>query len=495
MSALKLTVLIQYLSDKEIAEMELFLQTKLHTKRHNALLLSIFKEVCMAKQEQIDWEAIWQATRPDKPFKEKAMRNLRSELVKQIEAFLAWKQWTQQARSKEQYLTQAMVDRQLPRKNFEQAWKNWGKAMHSASPDTKAAYGEWFQFYRTYIFHRDLPKLDPNDDTLSKTIYFLEQHFLLTLFKHYAESLLVNRVIERDSIGDLLAPIMQMVDQSKLVRLEPGVELFVRLVQLYEAGEPQASVFEMTHSIFIKCYADLKREDAALALKLLIYHAGYHASRGQPSFLLKLFQLFKRGIDSELLLEGGKIAPNRYINIVITGARVKEFAWVKFFLETFKDRLNAADTASIAAIAEAFLLYHEGVHHHNPDTLREVSLKLMRVAGVQEVLRIRCYSLEIRTMFEVYLMDWKEEEFNRLERLIKNFRSFLSRQKTLRDDNRKAYDNFSIFVHKLIQAIEMEEDKDTFLQQLMEQIEATNSIMLKDWLLDKAAKLKRSAAS
>ena len=157
-------------------------------------------------------------------------------------------------------------------------------------------------------------------------------------------------------------------------------------------------------------------------------------NQGDQAFLDKLFELYQYQLERGLLLEEGVLSEWNYKNIVAAGIRLRQFEWVRKFIEDYKDSLTPEfkDNAYRFNLASYHLAMEE--HHEAMLLLREVEYSDLR------------YNLGAKTML---LQSYYElQEYEPLVSLTESFRQVLMRDKTMSENFRKGYYNLFRFTRK-----------------------------------------------
>lgn len=199
-------------------------------------------------------------------------------------------------------------------------------------------------------------------------------------------------------------------------------------------------------------------------------------NRGQQAFLEKLFQLYQVQLSSGLLIVDGRLPEWHYKNIVTTGLRLGESAWVGRFLEEYKPLLEPNVAENAYSYNLAALNYHTG-------NLDAVLRLLVQVDYTDLRYHLDAKSLLLRTYFDL-------EEEEALLSLVEAFKQYLKRNKQLTDFQKQGYFNLLKFARKAFQ-LKMSQgvlSRKKWLdaqQSLVASVEAAPTVFNKSWLLEK----------
>ena len=213
---------------------------------------------------------------------------------------------------------------------------------------------------------------------------------------------------------------------------------------------------------------------------IYLYAINYCIKRlnaGDRHFIRKAFELSRSGLKNETLLEDGILSSFTYKNITRLGMALSENEWVEEFLETYKKYLHPRERDNNWRYNLAFFYFQQQKYKQAMQLLLQVEFK--------DVL----YNLDAR---RILLKSYFElEEFNALVSLLDSFSRYIQRQKEI-GYHRENYLNMIRFVKKIIHS---RLDDKKVAQQLIKEIEATNGLAEKEWLLEKLNNPKRNLFS
>jgi len=209
-------------------------------------------------------------------------------------------------------------------------------------------------------------------------------------------------------------------------------------------------------------------------------------NKGKAPFLQALFELYQFQLEKSLLFDDNYLSEWHYKNIVTLGLRLNHTDWVRNFIEQYKSflRANAVENAYTYNLAS----YYYEVGHF--DKVRDLLLRV-EYDEIQYLLGAR--ALQIKTYFDI-------GEYEALLSLIEAFKKYLQRNKLLEDYRRKAFYNLMKYTKKAVRLKAdwgySPTDKLTKqLQELQQEINATDNIINKGWLLEKMKEMRERLPS
>jgi len=213
---------------------------------------------------------------------------------------------------------------------------------------------------------------------------------------------------------------------------------------------------------------------------IYLYAINYCIKRlntGDRHFIREAFELSRSGLKNKTLLDDGILSSFTYKNITRLGMALSENDWVEEFLETYKKYLHPRERDNNWRYNLAFFYFQQQKYKQAMQLLLQVEFK--------DVL----YNLDAR---RILLKSYFElGEFNALESLLDSFSRYIHRQKDI-GYHRENYLNMIRFVKKIIHG--RIADKK-IVQQLVKEIETTNGLAEREWLLEKLKNPKQNSFS
>ncbi len=187
-------------------------------------------------------------------------------------------------------------------------------------------------------------------------------------------------------------------------------------------------------------------------------------------YLEELFALYQMMLEQDILLNvDGYLSPNDYRNIVVNGARLKEFKWVEAFIEGYRQRLHEQIRDDYYKYCLAQLRFFQKDFNSTRDLLFQMESQDFFIS-------INTRRMLIQTYFEL-------EEDNLLDALLNSFYEFLRRRDFAL---RPYYSNFVLAVRNLVRVNPFDKQK---IKKLKEELVNTRELVSRDWLVEKVEEM------
>jgi hypothetical protein len=385
-------------------------------------------------QEQVSKEAIFTILYPkgDKTFSIQIVHDHFSLALRLLESFLV-----QRALHSEPEINDHLMLRSLSRLGLKKAFqKNYSQLYHEGIPTREPS--SFFYRFQTHVEAHTLAQIVRDKTSLGlidKAEATLDNHFVvnklkLSVMRVNLQQVFGVRASEAESDNILLDenavnirlddPLIAVYSGiSDLLKQPQGTERYDTLVGLLQNVGEQFTRRELT-------------ETYAFALNYAIQRF----NRGEIAFISRIFELYKRLLELELLTDEDGHFPHAFLkNIVTAGLRNKAFEWTARFIEEYTEKVQPERRSDVYA-------YNMAMYHFEKQNYRE-ALRGLSMAKFKDVF----YELGARTLqVKIY---YEMEEDDSIGYLLRAFSAPLRRNKAVSKSYFKLFDNFLRFVNRL----------------------------------------------
>lgn len=383
--------------------------------------------------EKLDRKTVWQKLYPKKTYNDADMRRLSSDLGKVALDFLI-------AEAKdpdpvqEALALQRLLDKPGLKKHLAGVERKIQRSLENADGESPDYYLAGFQLHNN-IVNRSTKYLTVAGfaENLSSADHFLDCFYLTQKLELYIGWLMFkgSRVAEKELAlpngfwEQLSEPRFQNVPLLLVYRQvvncldQPNEELHFR--NLLESLEQQSARLAKTD--LRKCYFIAQNY---CALKI---------NQGKAEYYRQVFEIFKKIIQKDILLEEGVLSEGIFKNIITSGLGVKEYDWTERFIEDYSAFLPTPIRQNAYTFNLAYLYFHQKKYANVLELLRNVEYNDVVYALGSKLILIQTY--------------YELDEVMALDSLIESFRIFLRRNKVLSKNLKSEYLNYLFFVKKL----------------------------------------------
>jgi hypothetical protein len=192
---------------------------------------------------------------------------------------------------------------------------------------------------------------------------------------------------------------------------------------------------------------------------------------GAEEYVQEVFDLFKYGLEYNVLLENNTLSRFTYKNIVTAALRLKKTDWTNNFIQKYTPRLEPKYQKNYHHFAHAKLLFTKGEYAQTMTLLHKVEYDDLFLNIDAKMILVKIY--------------YEGESVDALDSLLSSFYVYLQR-KEIMGYHQSNYKNIIKFTRKLLYLAPYDK---MGIRKLKEQIEATNPLTERAWLLEQISKL------
>lgn len=460
------------LTDKEIRELNKWLNSPAHNHREDAVQLF---EYLVRKKEVSEYrkEDAWKAIFPDQPYDDAFMRQVMYFLLKAIEDYFIFKEYKSEPTRPMLSLASLYRRRRLDkpfRQTIESARRELTRLpLRNSEYHLDKFYLEQERYYYLAITNpMGAINLQDVSDELDMAYVANKLRLACRMLSHQS----VNKTARYD-IG-LLDAVLEAAEARNMLS-EPGVAVYyygfkaltdrenishfehlVHILHQYRAAFPSGELKELYHLALNYCTARI--------------------NAGQEIFFGRQYELYRIGFDEAILLDDNAyLSRYMFTGAVYAAIKQRDFDWAGSFIERFQDRLEEKHRKSTVQFNLSRLYYERGDYNKAQTLLREFEYDDMLLNALAKTMLLKIY--------------YKLGEYDALESLIESMRSFLQRKATLSATHKIIFKNTIYLMKKLVHLNQYSKAQvDKFRMAVME----TNPMQRqeKEWFLQQIERYK-----
>jgi hypothetical protein len=265
--------------------------------------------------------------------------------------------------------------------------------------------------------------------------------------------------------------------QPVLEQIELGVYQEIISVQFYyysykSLTEPnQASHYQQLKKLLFEHYQALESSEIKNIHVIALNFCIKQLNNGDEKYVQEVFDLFKYGLDYNILIKNNVLSRFTYKNIITAALRLKEINWTSQFLEQYTPYLNTKYQKNYHHFASAKLLYTKGDYDETMHLLHQVEYDDLFLNLDAKMILLKIY--------------YEQGSSDALEALLNSFYIYLQRKEVM-GYHQSNYKNIIKFTRKLLYLATY--DKGS-LKKLQQQIEESSPLTEKFWLLQQIKNL------
>lgn len=459
----RLIQILRTFSKKEVRDLRKWLQSPSHNQREDvqALFDYLIENEHLDQENALAKEEVFANVYKGLPYDDAQMRQVMHFLLKAVEEFLIYGEWTDDPVKARINLAKVYRRRQLG-KLFQRTVDS-AKELQQSQPLRNLSYLEnnYLLEQEQYNYLSGLKRTVPLN--LQEVSDSLDIHFISTKLRQACLMLAHQTVFQVEYKIGLLDKVLEFVEQETLFEV-PAIAIYYHSYKALKERNSETHFQQLKKALLQ--YEDLFPETEIRDIYLLaINYCIGRMNAGVQEYVRETFELYRRGLEKKILLQDGFVSRFTFRNVVTNGTLLGEFDWTEHFIHDFQQYLEEQYRESIVHYSMAKLFFEKKDY--------DKAMPLLHQVEYDDILM----TLNARTM--LMKMYYELDEFNALDSLLESMRMYMRRKKVI--GYHKA--NFKNIIHltKKLANVNPYEQKQT--KQLQAEIESANPLTEKKWLL------------
>lgn len=298
-----------------------------------------------------------------------------------------------------------------------------------------------------------------------KTFSSLREFFHLETLKTFIVMVNINNIFgERFDKGPIEKFINEMDDND--IKAGIGIEIYYNIAKMI-ADSDSTGYYLNARQLAFRHVKALNHEDLHEIFINLENYCNRKIYGGELDYYREKFLIYKKEIENKIYMLNGRMSHIFYKNAVFLGIRLKEYDWVKEFMEKYRQELEEKFEESVYNHCMAIFEFEMKNY--------EKSLRHLSMIGFEEVyLRLDSRVLQIQNYFE---LGDTEPMFHALESL----RQYLSNEKLIPENRKPNYRKFCTYLTKIVRC--KEKNKKLELEMIKQNVTKEKTLVSKDWVI------------
>jgi len=469
--------LVQYISNLDRKDQDKFVQfvesPYFNQHRPTLLLLRLILKEIGRNKPRLSKQFIFSKLFPKKPFHEQPLYDVMSNLKKLLHRYLAQQQFESRPLLEELHTIQWAY-----KHNQFDLFTNRGKQLDKQLK--KIPFHNENFFYLNYQYRQMLGYYGgeyvdrSKSHQLQKMMDHLDNFYILEKLRNSCHLTAHNILMNTQYNFSILDQVLHYIEtQSERFSEEPAIKLYYTILMTLR-NDDTPSYYQELKKILAEQYDTLSPIEQQDLYSFSYNYCIRKINQGETEYQLELFNLYKQGLRSGILLNNGIIGEWNYKNITTLGCSLKEFEWTESFINTYKDHLPAHQRDNAYSYNLANLYYNKQMYDEAISALLHVQFTDIKYHLNTTYLLLRTY--------------YAKNDIEALLSLVETFRVYILRNKKMTTEQKKGYTNFLRFTKRLVL---LKQSASTYpkkeyqqkMEKLAEKIRDTKNVINQKWLL------------
>lgn len=457
------TPLIQYifsLNDADIAQFRLWLQSPLFNNRIELVKL-LDCIVTNIRTNNLTKQAIFEHLFPNESYNDQHLRHLMSYLLQQLRQFLIWQTLQQNEVEQQVLLLENLQQRGLKKAFEKQLKKTENNLAKQPLRNQQILFYEYqiqveqYQFLKNQSREAKMPLKE-----ISETFTMFS---IANLLKWHCSILTHKSVTQEQYDTTFLEQVLQYLEQGHYENI-PAIQIYYQIYQALTTGNE--TNYKKLKTFILQYFTAFPTKEIRDIILLAINFCIRKLNSGETEYLKEIFDLYKKGLGENIFIINGELSRFTYNNITLAGLKLKEFDWIKDFMENYKNYISPTHQHDT--------YYYNLALWHQFQNQYEAVQELLQKVAFKDVL----HALHAkRILLKIYYETNAEKA---LDSLLDSIKIYLYRHKKLGYHK----DNYLKLVRYTQKLIRLNRHDKAAKAALREAIENEKSLLEKAWFLE-----------
>ncbi len=454
-------------SKKEVRDLRKWLHSPAHNQRQDVVDLYeyLVLDQHLHNDEQLEKATVFQAIFPKTSYSDARMRQTIYFTTKSVEAFFIYQEVQQDQVHAQTMLSSVYRKRKLDKpfqKNIRETQK-----LQTQQEYRNGQYlrNEYFIQQEEYYYLSGVKRLELNLQEMSDA---LDVTYIADKLRQSCLMLAHQAVYKKQAyrIG-MLDHVLEAVKGGEFLE-HPAIAIYYYSYMAQTEKEDESHFLNLKQEITQHGHLFPKSEIRDIYLLAINYCVG-RSNAGMPHYLRELFELYRLGLETQVLMNEGILSRYTFINIVTNATRLKEYDWIASFIDTYKPYLEDKHR-------DNFVSYSQGrLHFERKDY--DQALRLFGQVEYDDIL------LNLNAKMMMIKMFYEQDNHDVLESFLESTRAYLGRKDVV-GYHKANYRNIIRLTKKLVKINPYSRAQK---QKLKVEIEKTNPLIERKWLLEQLA--------
>ena len=464
-----LVSILKTFSKKEIREFRKWLHSPFHNQRQDIIKLFefFFEDNHLHKEGYLDKPTVFSWTFPKETYDDAKMRQVIFFLMQAVEQFLAYQEFFKNPIAVKSSLAKSYRKRTLD-KSFEKTIKSVQKAQEEKGFKNEVFYRNNYALeLERYAYLSKVKRLSFNLQEISDS---MDIAFIAGKLRQSCLMLTHQNVYKKEYDIQLINEILELVEKENYLKI-PLIATYFFIYKTITEKENETHYQNLKEQIIENGHIFPIAELRDIYLMAINYSIN-KMNEGFENFIREAFELYQEGFKNNLFIENNSLSRWTFLNVIANGLKLKEFEWIKQFIETYQVYLEDQYRDSVSHYSMARF------HFESKDYVS--AMRLLNQVEYDD--HILMYLSAKIMLCKIY---YEEEEVDALESLLESIRIYLQRKKVVAY-HKANYKNIIRYTKKLTRTTSFNIVKK---EKLIKEIEEANPLTEKEWLLEQLNKI------
>ncbi|MEZ4984583.1 MAG: hypothetical protein R2795_06055 [Saprospiraceae bacterium] len=463
---------IRTLDKKEWKEFAKWLDSSFFNQRQDVADLFQYLSVPRHLEDDkfLDKERIYRKLFPNEPFDDAKFRQTTHFLLKQLEQFLAFREIQEDTHAMDMALIKAL----RKRKASSLFHRKFNTLQRTGLGNNQLLDGDGLHYRFVLLSEHYTHMLATNqakNEHLQEASLAFDLKFMAEKLKQACLELSHNRVFKTNFEVQLIQEIVLAIHEKPAFLDYPAIAIYYYGYQIQQKGEGRDDDYFRLKEAIAHHESIFSADEQTHIYRMILNYCIERMNKGAAAFIREGFEIYKKGLSSGFLLQDGILAFITFLNIGSAAIRLKEYDWVRSFVNTYTPYLEEQHRENGAQYTLGKLAFEQKRYDEAMNLLFRFDSKHLLLTLNARVMMVKIY--------------YEQDEYDALESLLESTKTYLKRKENI-GYQKAVFENMIRLTRKLVRINPYDKSKR---EELRREIENTNPLTERAWLLEQLDKM------
>ncbi|MEO1263846.1 MAG: hypothetical protein AAFZ15_33885 [Bacteroidota bacterium] len=474
----KLVHSLRILTPRELKRLYQFLKSPFYNASPNItnLYLLLRRHYPSFDSAKLDKIKVFKKLFPSREYDHQKLLNLMSDFNRLLEKYLIILQLEKEELEQQKLLLKSYAGRPGNYDLFEKTINHINQITDKFPFQDEQYYQIKYWLDQQYLDHPGTDKFKLKGNQYKVSMDYLDKRYILEKLLLSCEMKTREKPLSEKHEIWLLDEILN--DKRDFIALNSVAGIYVEMLMLLKSNKEES--YHRLKELSLPKLKMFNKQLQQNILQCLINFTIQKGNAGDESYIKENLELYKLGLEYNLLANGGAISDIIYLNIISIASKAGDINWCLHFINNYSELVEK--NIRTEAKAMGMIIYY--FYQNNADKIIE---ELNSISYVNDNYQLQARSFLLKLNYQTFHDDlnYFEVFFSQSE----SFEKYLRRNTAISEKRKKRYINHISAIKKIAKAKIDKKFRNKSGHELRQQIIETKNIYSRSWLLEQVDKL------
>lgn len=362
---------------------------------------------------------------------------------------------------------------------FDVAEKKWRQLLKKLQNDSQSSehFQQLLQLEHFFLQTRIRNAAKTQNSYFEEIHQQMDEAYLISKIIYLCASLNEAYILNQPVPNEILEQVRPLIERNQ-AKLPPIGQAYLMVLEILEYRNLPQTKYAACTDYIIENQKSISGQDITDLLSFVLNSSFRRIAKAENEFEQQIIDIYQYLIDLNLLLEDGLIAGRTFKNIVSINCRMGKYEWCDQFIKDFRKYLPKDEQETLPLYCQGLVYFYAENYTESAKIFKEI----IRIDPDDLFWGFESRNLLLRSYYHIF-DDLDMETLEEFYKLVESFKMYVRRNAKLSEFHKTSYLNSITYFSSILKHREQYGTDVPFPQKLISELEATNLITNKNWLL------------